>query len=109
MLNLTVDILGIVAFAISGALVAMEKRLDPFGVAIVALVTSVGGGTLRDMLLGNTPVAWMLDPAVVYIVLGVVVLTILFRSRLRHLRTSLFLFDTLGIGFYNNFLNWTSC
>ena len=48
-----IDILGTVAFAISGAFAAIEKRLDPFGVIIIAFVTSIGGGTLRDMLVGN--------------------------------------------------------
>ena len=97
---LTVDILGTVAFAISGVLVAMEKRLDLFGVGIIALVTAIGGGTLRDMLIGNTPVTWTTTPMYMYIILGTVIVTILFQSRLKYLRTSLFLFDTIGIGFY---------
>lgn len=97
---LTVDILGTVAFAISGVLVAMEKRLDLFGVGIIALVTAIGGGTLRDMLIGNTPVTWTTTPLYMYIILGTVIVTILMQSRLKYLRTSLFLFDTIGIGFY---------
>ena len=97
---LTVDILGTVAFAISGVLVAMEKRLDLFGVGIIALVTAIGGGTLRDLLIGNTPVTWTTTPMYMYIILGTVIVTILFQSRLKYLRTSLFLFDTIGIGFY---------
>lgn len=55
MLYQTIDILGTVAFAISGVLVAMEKRLDLFGVLIIAFVTAIGGGTLRDLMIGNTP------------------------------------------------------
>ena len=94
------DILGTVAFAISGVLVAMEKRLDLFGVGIIALVTAIGGGTLRDMLIGNTPVTWTTTPLYMYIILATVIVTILFQSRLKYLRTSLFLFDTIGIGFY---------
>ena len=97
---LTVDILGTVAFAISGVLVAMEKRLDLFGVGIIALVTAIGGGTLRDLLIGNTPVTWTTTPMYMYIILGTVIVTILFQSRLKYLRTSLVLFDTIGIGFY---------
>jgi uncharacterized membrane protein YeiH len=97
---LTVDVLGTIAFAISGVLVAMEKRLDLFGVGIIALVTAIGGGTLRDMLIGNTPVTWTTTPMYMYIILGTVIVTILFQSRLKYLRTSLFLFDTIGIGFY---------
>ncbi|TNF75176.1 MAG: trimeric intracellular cation channel family protein [Bacteroidetes bacterium] len=94
------DILGTVAFAISGVLVAMEKRLDLFGVGIIALVTAIGGGTLRDMLTGSTPVTWTTTPIYMYVILGAVLFAILFQSRLRFLRTSLFLFDTIGIGLY---------
>ncbi|WP_372945322.1 trimeric intracellular cation channel family protein [Muriicola sp.] len=100
MFYLTIDILGTIAFAISGVLVAMDKKLDLFGVFIIAFVTAVGGGTLRDMLIGNTPVAWMLAPVYAYTILGSVVFAILFRERLRYLRKSLFLFDTIGIGLY---------
>jgi uncharacterized membrane protein YeiH len=94
------DLLGTVAFAISGVLVAMDKRLDLFGVVIIAFVTAVGGGTLRDLLIGNTPVAWMLESTYILTIIGAVILAILFREKLRYLRKSLFLFDTLGIGLY---------
>ncbi len=95
-----IDILGTISFAISGVLVAMEKKLDLFGVFIIAFVTAVGGGTLRDMLIGNTPVGWMLDPIYSGIILGTVIFSIFFRDKLRHFRKSLFLFDTIGIGLY---------
>ena len=55
------DIIGTMAFAISGVLTALNKKLDPFGVFIIAFVTAVGGGTLRDVLIGRTPVGWMRD------------------------------------------------
>lgn len=100
MFYLVIDILGTIAFAISGVLVAMDKKLDPFGVFIVAFVTAVGGGTLRDLLLGNTPVTWLLQPIYIYTILTTVVLSIIFRKQLKYLRTSLFLFDTIGIGLY---------
>ncbi len=94
------DLLGTAAFAISGVLVAMEKRLDLFGVFIIAFVTAVGGGTLRDLLIGNTPVAWMLESTYIITIVGTVILAIIFREKLKYLRRSLFLFDTLGIGLY---------
>lgn len=100
MFYFAVDILGTIAFAISGVLVAMEKKLDLFGVSIVAFVTAIGGGTLRDLLIGNTPVVWMRDSVYVFTILGTVILAIFFRSKLKYLRTSLFLFDTIGIGLY---------
>ena len=65
------DIIGTMAFAMSGALTAMHKKMDPFGVFIIAFVTSVGGGTLRDVMIGRTPVGWMRDMNYVYaIVIG---------------------------------------
>ena len=100
MLYQTIDILGTVAFAISGVLVAMEKRLDLFGVLIIAFVTAIGGGTLRDLLIGNTPVAWMRDLTYVIIIFISVVVAIIFVNQLKYLRKSLFLFDTIGIGLY---------
>ena len=95
-----IDILGTIAFTISGVLVAMEKRLDFFGVVIIAFVTAIGGGTLRDLLIGNTPVVWMRDATYVITILTTVVLTILFVKQLKYFRKSLFLFDTIGIGLY---------
>lgn len=95
-----VDILGTIAFAVSGVLVAMDKRLDLFGVLIIAFVTAIGGGTLRDLLIGNTPVTWMRDLTYVTIIPITVLLTIIFSQQLKYLRKSLFLFDTIGIGLY---------
>ncbi len=100
MFYFAIDILGTIAFAISGVLVAMEKKLDMFGVFIIAFVTAVGGGTLRDLLIGDTPAVWMRDSVYVFTILATVVLAIFFRTQLKYLRTSLFLFDTIGIGLY---------
>ncbi|WP_405296725.1 trimeric intracellular cation channel family protein [Algibacter sp. Ld11] len=95
-----IDILGIVAFSISGVLIALEKKMDIFGILIIAFVTAVGGGTLRDLLIGHTPVSWMKNITISYIILGSTIIAILFRSKINYLRTSLFLFDTIGISIY---------
>ena len=100
MLYTTVDMLGVIAFAISGVLVAMEKRLDLFGVGIIAMATAIGGGTIRDLLVGDVPVNWMRHAYIVYVILLTTVLAVLFQNRLQNLRKSLFLFDTIGIGLY---------
>jgi len=84
----------------SGALTAMSKRMDPFGVYIIAFVTAVGGGTLRDILIGRTPVGWMVDLEYVFMISIGFVLALLFRKRFDQLRTSLFLFDTIGLGVF---------
>ena len=94
------DIIGTCAFAVSGALTAMNKKLDPFGVFIIAFVTAVGGGTLRDILIGRTPVGWMRDLNYVYLIILGYLLAIIFRKKLDKLRTSLFLFDTIGLGVF---------
>lgn len=94
------DIVGTCAFAVSGGLTAMEKRLDPFGVLVIAFVTAVGGGTLRDILIGRTPVGWMRDISYVYMILLAFLLTVIFQRKLDRLRTSLFLFDTIGLGVF---------
>lgn len=94
------DIIGTMAFALSGALTAMNKRLDPFGIFIIAFVTAVGGGTLRDVLIGKTPVAWMLNLNYVYVICFGYFLAIIFRKKLDKLRKSLFFFDTIGLGVF---------
>ncbi len=95
-----VDILGTIAFAISGVLVAMNKRMDPFGVLIIAFVTAVGGGTLRDIMVGVEPVSWMQNMTFVYVIFASTIFAVVFRNLLKHLRRSLFLFDTIGIALY---------
>lgn len=94
------EIVGTMAFAMSGVLTAMEKKLDPFGVFIIAFVTAVGGGTLRDVLIGRTPVGWMMNLEYVYMIIIGFVLAVVFRKKFDKLRTSLFLFDTIGLGVY---------
>lgn len=94
------DIIGTMAFAMSGALTAMHKKLDPFGIFIIAFVTAVGGGTLRDIIIGRTPVGWMLDLNYVYVIIAGFILAIIFRKKFDRLRTSLFFFDTIGLGVF---------
>ena len=94
------DLLGTIAFAISGALSAMNRRLDLFGIFIIAFVTAIGGGTIRDILIGNTPVTWMENTIYIYVIGFVTILAITFRKDLDHLKKSLFLFDTIGLGIF---------
>lgn len=95
-----IDILGTIAFSISGVLVALNKRMDAFGILIVAFVTAVGGGTLRDILIGETPVSWMKDMTFIYVIILSTIFAVAFRSKIDYLRKSLFLFDSIGIGLY---------
>lgn len=94
------DLLGTIAFAISGALAAMTRRLDLFGIFIIAFVTAIGGGTVRDILIGNMPVTWMENIIYIYLIGIVTIFAILFRKKLDYLKKSLFLFDTIGLGVF---------
>lgn len=95
-----IEILGTVAFTVSGAFSAMEKRLDWFGVLSIGFVTAIGGGTIRDVMIGNTPVTWMRDMTTPLVILCAGLLTILFKHYLKKIKITLFLFDTLGLGLF---------
>jgi uncharacterized membrane protein YeiH len=95
-----IEILGTIAFAISGSFAAMQRRLDPFGVLIIAFVTSIGGGTVRDLLLGDTPVAWMRDVNYCLLILVTSLLTVFFKTQIKKFKVTLFLFDSLGLGLF---------
>jgi len=95
-----IDILGTFSFAVSGAFFAMEKKLDPFGVLIIAFVTAIGGGTLRDVLIGNLPVGWLRNSTATITIFVAYLVSMFFEARLRKLTTTLFLFDALGLGLF---------
>lgn len=96
----TLDLIGTFVFAISGTLAAAEKRFDVFGAVVIAFVTAVGGGTIRDLLIGNTPVGWMRDLNYLLCIGLAVPSTFLFRNYIQRLRKTMFLFDTIGIGLF---------
>ena len=98
-LTFVIDILGTVAFTISGVLTAMRKKLDPFGILIIGFVTAVGGGTLRDVLI-DANIAWMRNLTYLYVIIGSAVVAVILRKKLSYVRRSLFLFDTIGIALY---------
>lgn len=95
-----IDILGTLSFAVSGAFLAMEKRLDPFGVLVISFVTAIGGGTLRDIMIGNLPVSWLKNETATIVIFSSAMVTMFFGRYLRHLTTTLFLFDALGLGLF---------
>ena len=100
-MNFTIflDFLGTFAFAISGIRLASGKQMDWFGAYIIGLVTAIGGGTLRDLLLNITPF-WMLD-AKYFITTGIaLVATLLFKDKIFKWGSTLFLFDTIGLGLF---------
>jgi uncharacterized membrane protein YeiH len=84
------DILGTFAFAISGALFASDKKFDLFGVLIIAFVTAVGGGMIRDVLMNAHPINWIGDLNYVWTILMAVIFTFLFKSKIAPLSKTLF-------------------
>lgn len=94
------DILGTFSFAVSGAFAAMDKKLDPFGVLIIAFVTAIGGGTLRDMMIGDLPVAWLTNLRAAAVILAGTVMAMFFSNRLKKLSAMLFIFDAAGLGLF---------
>src|SRR5215510_7552731 len=95
-----IDILGTFSFAVSGAFLAMQKRLDPFGVLVLSFVTAIGGGTLRDMMIGNLPVSWLRNETATLVIFFSAIATMVFRRFLKQLTTTLFIFDALGLGLF---------
>jgi uncharacterized membrane protein YeiH len=95
-----IDILGTFSFAVSGAFLAMEKKLDPFGVLVISFVTAIGGGTLRDIMIGNLPVSWLRNETAMIVIFCTAIATMFFDRILRKFPITLFLFDALGIGLF---------
>lgn len=94
------DLIGTFVFAISGVRLAAEKKMDIFGALVIGIATAIGGGTIRDLLLGSTPVAWMQDVVYLYIILSAVVLGILFDRYIFELKNTLLIFDSIGLGVF---------
>lgn len=95
-----VTVLGTIAFSVSGVFAAMQRKLDVFGIFIIAFITSVGGGTLRDILIGDLPVSWMknITPNLVIIISAAA--TILFTNTISNLQKILLIFDSFGLGLF---------
>ncbi|MCD0453849.1 trimeric intracellular cation channel family protein [Chryseobacterium sp. LC2016-27] len=98
-INFAIEILGTISFSMSGSFAAMQKRLDPFGVLIIAFVTSVGGGTVRDLLL-DVPVFWMHDLLMCGVILVTSIFSMVFKSIEKNFKVTLFIFDSFGLGLF---------
>lgn len=94
------DWLGVIVFAISGALVASRKQMDVVGFALLGTVTGIGGGTLRDLLLGLGPVFWVREPATL-VVCVIVAGAVFFTAHIPQSRYRMLLwFDALGLALF---------
>jgi uncharacterized membrane protein YeiH len=92
------EIAGTIAFAAAGSLVAIKKRLDIFGVAMLAVTTAVGGGMIRDVLLGNTPPLAFRNPTFLLLSLAVAVVVSFYVIPVARQKTMLTICDAVGLG-----------
>ncbi len=93
------DFVGTFAFATSGIRLASAKRFDWFGAYVVGFATAVGGGTIRDVLLGVTP-AWILDPIYLICTGLALIWVILFSRYVIHMNNTFFIFDSIGLALF---------
>ncbi|MBD3896552.1 trimeric intracellular cation channel family protein [Halomonas sp. ML-15] len=95
------DMAGVIVFALSGVILACRSRMDPFGMLVLAAVTGIGGGTLRDLVLGVRPVFWVSDPTYLWVILATVAVSILgFHYIHRLTRTFLPVTDAFGLALF---------
>lgn len=94
------NLVGVFVFAISGTLTAIDNDFDVVGATIIGFITALGGGTLRDILIGETPVGWMQDSVSLYVIVVAVICSYLFKTSILNLRKSMFIFDTIGLGLF---------
>lgn len=95
-----VDLAGIVVFAASGALVAARKGMDPVGFILIACVTAFGGGTVRDLLLGRTPVFWLRAPELIALAAVTAIVTFFIAERIASRERPLLWADAAGMALY---------
>jgi uncharacterized membrane protein YeiH len=94
------DLLGTFAFAISGALLGVKKDMDIYGQSVLALCVAVGGGTIREIMLGSVPPFVLRDPNYLYVVLAAVACVSLFSSRVERSLDYINFVDAIGLGVF---------
>lgn len=92
-----VYLVAIAAEAMSGALAAGRRNMDIFGVAVIAFVTALGGGTIRDVILGNFPIGWTQHPEYVYLVILSGLATTLLARFMHHMKSIFLMLDAMGL------------
>lgn len=99
MLAYILDLCGVAVFAISGVLVAGRKQMDVFGVIVIAMVTAIGGGTIRDLLV-KRPIFWFQNTTYIYVIIAACLLTMLYTKFLRPPHRILLIMDALGLALF---------
>ena len=96
-LLLVIYLVAITTEAMSGALAAGRRNMDIFGVAVIAFVTALGGGTIRDVILGNFPIGWTQHPEYVYLVILAGLATTLLARFMHHMKSVFLMLDAMGL------------
>lgn len=94
---LIIYLIAITAEAMSGALAAGRRNMDMFGVAFVAFITALGGGTVRDILLGNFPVSWTQHPPYIFLTVSAGLATMLVAKFMARLKYVFLVLDAMGL------------
>ena len=94
------ELLGVAVFAASGVLAAGRKNLDVLGIAVIAVVTAIGGGTLRDLLLDRHPIFWIANPTHLLVILAATAATLGYVRMWTPPRSGLLIADALGLAFF---------
>ncbi|MFH1538508.1 MAG: trimeric intracellular cation channel family protein [bacterium] len=94
------DLAGTAVFAVTGALAAMEKRMDIFGVTVLAVITALGGGTIRDVLMGQMPPFYFSTPSYLIVAVATALAVFLFKGMFSSMRGPLVTFDAIGLGVF---------
>lgn len=95
------DLFGVIVFAITGSLAAGKKQLDLFGGMVLALVTALGGGTLRDLILGNDPIFWIADLTYIYLVIATAVAVFIIARYRKLPERTLLIADAFGLAIFS--------
>ena len=101
MLLHTLDLIGVAVFSISGALAAGRKRLDLLGVIVLGLVTAVGGGTIRDVLVARYPIFWLADSAYLVVIVASALLTVAYVRWRPPPAAALLYADAIGLAMFS--------
>ncbi len=99
-ISLVIDLIGTAVFALSGGLLAVRRNFDIVGVLVLSVAAGLGGGMLRDVLLGDTPPAALRNEAYLLTALVAALIAFFFHPRVEQLRRSMLLLDALGLGFF---------
>lgn len=95
-----IEVIGTFAFAVSGAIAAVKSRYDLFGILVLAFVTAIGGGTIRDLLIGNLPVSWLNNSIAIWSAIGGFTVTVVFHKRFKKIQNWILFFDAAGLGLF---------